>query len=112
MGSASAAMTMNSDCPLFKVLVAVPEEKVVKKNTQNKLKKLESAKLKQKYTSYMLLTLVGTLLELLVVVGLLHNFQDLDCQLLISKRVCFGVYLTLHLRRRMLSHARTHYQVN
>lgn len=87
IGSVSAAMTMNSEMPRLRVLVAA--------GRNDKLIRAASAMVQQDEL-WRLLTLVGALLELLVVCSLLHNVQNGVGQLCVRQGVRLRVHSLAH----------------
>lgn len=89
-GSVSAAITTNSDIPLFKVLVAAQNNttyQLLLRHRQSKPTRLIDIQPKKKKSG----TFVGALLQLLVISGLLDEIEDSDGQLRIGERVCFRI---------------------
>lgn len=105
-GSVSAAITTNSEIPLFRVFVAGQRKGRREINTnRNRPDPLlhdykpdladssrEEARKKQNRRKRQQKTFVGALLELLVVGGLLDEVQYGDCELRIRQGVRFRVY--------------------
>ncbi len=96
-GSASAAITMNSERPRFKVFVAATE--VVSQGLEFSQKSVRN------------ITFIGTLSQLLVVGGLLNQVENFDSELSVSQGIGFGVdfsftFLKTRIRRKRTCHPR------
>lgn len=106
-GSVSAAITTNSEIPLFRVFVAASKKHAInnyfinitppptiKKKKKKKRLNIQYPMSFSIYNNFFCScsTFIGTFLELLIISSLLDEVQNRYSKLSISKRVCFWIH--------------------